>query len=65
MERYQDPGDPLNGPEYHTGKRCVEAGCDNPAGTHWSKLWCQPCNAARLDRISRALESEMARLTPP
>lgn len=61
MERYQDPNDPLNGASYHTGKKCVERGCDRPAGTHWSKFWCQPCNAARLGRISGFLEHEVLR----
>jgi hypothetical protein len=60
-DRYQDPADPLNGPKYHTGKLCVE-GCGRPAGTHWSHLWCQPCNAARMDRIGKALRTEIERL---
>ena len=55
-ERYADPGDPLNGPKYHTGKPCIERGCNNPAGTGWSPFWCQPCNAKRMDRISASLE---------
>ena len=62
MERYEDPSDPLNGPEFHTGKRCIEKGCQRPAGTRWSKFWCQPCNAARMGRIGRTLEHELARL---
>jgi hypothetical protein len=61
MERYQDPNDPLNATSYHTGKKCVERGCDRIAGTHWSKLWCQPCNAARMGRISGFLQHEVAR----
>ena len=47
---YRDPADPYNGPKHHTGKPCIE-GCGRPAGTAWSPLWCQPCNAARMDRI--------------
>lgn len=60
MQRYQDPNDPLNGPEYHTGKLCCE-GCGRPAGTAWSPHWCQPCNAARMDRIGSFLRSEIER----
>jgi hypothetical protein len=55
-ERYADPADPLNGPKHHTGKPCIERGCTNPAGTAWSRFWCQPCNAKRMDRISASLE---------
>jgi hypothetical protein len=45
-ERYADPSDPLNGSKHHTGKPCIA----------WSKFWCQPCNAKRMDRISASLE---------
>lgn len=62
MNRYEDPKDPLNGPAYHTGKPCITKGCENPAGTNWGKFWCQPCNAARMNRISATLENELARL---
>ena len=55
-ERYADPSDPLNAPKYHAGKPCIERGCNNPAGTAWSRFWCQPCNAKRMDRISASLE---------
>ena len=63
MADFRDPADPLNGPEYHTGKACIEKGCERPAGTHWSPFWCQPCNAARMDRISAALDKELDRHT--
>ena len=55
MERFEDPDDVLNSPAYHTGKPCIEPGCDRPAGTHWSHLWCQPCNAERMRRITSTL----------
>jgi hypothetical protein len=55
-ERYDDPSDPHNGPQHHTGKPCIERGCNNPAGTAWSPFWCQPCNAKRMDRISASLD---------
>lgn len=62
MERFEDPNDPLNGPKYRTGKDCIEPGCNNPAGTHWSRHWCQPCNAKRFKQIGATLEHEVARL---
>ena len=61
MERYQDPNDPLNGPAHHSGRLCDE-GCGRPAGTAWSPYWCQPCNAARMDRIGGFLKSELQRM---
>jgi len=56
---YRDPENDANGPEHHTGGPCIESGCDRQAGTAWSPYWCQPCNAERMDRISRNL-SEIA-----
>ncbi len=55
MQAYADPHDPLNGSEHHSGRKCIEPGCDRPAGTAWSPFWCQPCNAVRMDRISASL----------
>jgi hypothetical protein len=52
---YHNPADEFNGPQYHTGKLCIE-GCGRPAGTAWSPLWCQPCNVIRMDRIRAKLE---------
>jgi len=63
IPRHADPADPLNAASYHTGKPCIEKGCDLPAGTHWSPLWCQPHNSERMDRITRNLEAELARHT--
>lgn len=60
MERYEDPNDPLNGPEFHTGKKCAVKGCSNRAGTSWSPFFCQPCNANRFNRITANLEKEIA-----
>lgn len=57
--RHHDPNDPDNGSEYHTGKPCIE-GCGRPAGTAWSPYWCQPCNAARLDKITGQLTAMAA-----
>ncbi len=58
---YRDPNHPLNSAEYHTGKRCIEKGCEKPAGTSWSPFWCAEHNAERLDRITNALEAELKR----
>ena len=54
---YSDRDDPRNGPDYHTGKACIERGCNNPAGTRWSPLWCFECNVARLQRINVQMEN--------
>ena len=51
MKAYQDRADPRNGPNYQTGKACIENGCNEPAGTWWSKLWCFDCNVERMNRI--------------
>jgi hypothetical protein len=45
-----------NSPKYHTGKKCIENGCDKPAGTAWSPYWCAECNEHRLNRISSNLK---------
>ena len=55
MDAYDDPNNELNGPKYHTGKTCIEPGCENPAGTAWSPHWCQPCNAKRMQTITEHL----------
>lgn len=56
--RYQDPDDEANkGLFWRTGKPCIEQGCDEPAGTGWSPLWCFKHNVERIDRISRRLEA--------
>jgi hypothetical protein len=52
---YQDPTSPGNAERYRTGKLCIERGCDRPAGTAWSHLWCVECNIVRMDRISASL----------
>jgi len=57
MIAYQDPDHRGNSAKYHTGKSCIESGCERPAGTAWSKYYCFPCNVARIDRITRQLET--------
>jgi hypothetical protein len=61
MKPSEDPSHPSNGSEHHTGKLCVE-GCGRPAGTAWSPLWCQPCNAQRFRRIEAGLEACLQKL---
>lgn len=61
MDAFEDPSDPGNGPEYHTGKPCIEAGCDRPAGTAWSPYWCFECNVKRIKRVSDQFEELLKR----
>lgn len=49
---YSDPKAPGNSSRYHTGKRCIEFGCGNPAGTYWSPHWCVQHNIKRTNRIN-------------
>lgn len=55
MKPYEDPCHPSNGVEHNTGKKCIEHGCDKPAGTAWSPYWCQEHNAKRMNEITRSL----------
>ena len=55
MEPFEDTDNPGNSLAHRTGKRCIESGCGNPAGTGWSPYWCQPCNAKRMLRIGESL----------
>jgi hypothetical protein len=45
----------MEGPEHHTGKPCIWPGCDLPAGTAWSPLWCVAHYRVRTDRITADL----------
>jgi hypothetical protein len=53
---YADPNHEGNGAKYHTGKPCIETGCERPAGTWWSPHWCFEHNVERMDRISASLD---------
>ncbi len=44
-------------PEYHTGKSCIEIGCNKPAGTAWTPYWCAEHDIERKKRISSNLDS--------
>ena len=56
MTPYRDPDHVGNSAGHHTGKPCIERGCDKPAGTAWSPIWCFKHNVQRMDRINRQLE---------
>lgn len=45
------------GPKYHTGKPCIEDGCNDPAGTAWSSYRCAQCNRKRRERITGRLKA--------
>lgn len=38
-----------------SGRTCIEAGCDEPAGTRWGPYWCPVHDKERIDRISASL----------
>jgi hypothetical protein len=48
-----------------SGQTCVEAGCDQPAGTRWGPYWCPDCDVERLDRIMASLEAIAGQLEVP
>jgi hypothetical protein len=56
MKKHENPNDDFNSSKYHTGKKCIENGCDKPAGTKWSPFWCWECNSKRLNYISSQFE---------
>jgi len=59
MKAYQDVNNDGNSAKYHTGKKCIEYGCDELAGTAWSHLWCVKHNIERMDKISKQLEETL------
>lgn len=61
MDAFEDPAHPGNSSEHYTGKPCIERGCNNPAGTHWSPYWCFRCNVRRIRRITSNLEGILDR----
>ena len=60
MNDYKDPSDPGNSTEHHTGEVCVEHGCNEPAGTAWSPVWCFACNVKRMERVTAGFASVLA-----
>ncbi len=61
---YQDLQNEGNSERHRTGKPCVERGCDQPAGTAWSPLWCPACNIERMDRIDASMKRLAGRGRP-
>lgn len=61
MSDCHNPRSPANGRKYHTGKTCIEPGCNEPAGTAWGPHWCWRHNAERLDRISAGFKAIAAK----
>ena len=61
MIAYKDPKHIGNSEKYHTGKKCIEPGCDNLAGTAWSPFWCFTCNVKRIEKIDEQLKQCMNR----
>jgi len=57
LEAFEDPNHPDNSDRYHTGKPCITKGCNKPAGTWWSPLWCFECNVQRIRRIDSFLDT--------
>jgi len=45
-----------NSAKHHTGKICIEPGCNNPAGTAWSPYWCVDCNIERINLVTKQME---------
>ena len=41
-------------------RKCVEQGCDEPAGTRWSPYWCERHDKERRDRITEQLDGLVA-----
>ncbi len=63
MKNYADPTHIGNNTGYHTGKACIEDGCNEPAGTLWGPYWCFKHNIKRIDRINKQfnlLEKKLA-----
>ena len=54
MQTFEDPKHEGNAAHHRTGKPCWNK-CGRPAGTRWSPLLFQPCNALRMNRIDESL----------
>ncbi len=52
LNEYKDPNNSGNSAKYRTGKKCIEEGCENLAGTYWGPYWCFQHNVERIDRIN-------------
>ena len=61
MENFENPEYEGNSSKYHTGKKCIERGCEKPAGTTWSPYWCFEHNVERIKRVDEGFENIMNR----
>ena len=64
MSDYEDVYGEGNSHAYMTGKSCIVAGCNGPAGTAWSPLWCVKHNISRMKQIeaaNRKVQEQIAR----
>jgi len=57
LEPFEDPNHEGNSAKHHTGKSCIEPGCNAPAGTLWGKYWCFKHNVERIKHIGSQLEN--------
>ena len=53
---FEDINNEGNSALHHTGKTCIENGCENPAGTAWSPYWCFTHNVERMRHIDAQLK---------
>ena len=56
MDAFENPNHSGNSDKYHTGKTCIEKGCEKPAGTAWGLFWCFEHNVKRMGGITKKLE---------
>ena len=57
LKAFEDTNHPGNGPKFLTKLKCIERGCEESAGTMWSKYWCFKHNVERMHRIDNQLIS--------
>lgn len=57
LEAWADPEHPGNGPAYHTGRRCQEPSCDDPAGSYWCAYLCFNHNQERMQRLNTRFDA--------
>lgn len=55
MRNFEDPHSEGNSHIYMTGKSCIVGGCQEPAGTAWSPLWCVKHNISRMNQIEESM----------
>jgi hypothetical protein len=58
---YKDKSSPLHSSKYHSGKICIEEGCNKPAGTYWNINLCSECTILKIDMIIMISNGLLAR----